>query len=1293
MTKELLAVGEMGHIEMVAAPSISIVIPTYQHLDLLKACIDSIALYTDLTLCEVVIVANGCTDGTVQYLEKLPRPFRHVVHAEPLGFTKATNIGIQMARGEYIILLNNDTVILPQPRNQWVDILLAPFRGSHKVGISGPVKFTVNRGGTRRTAIAFWCAMVKRELFEKLGPLDEAFSPGMGEDEDFSIKTELAGYALIQVPKDGSEEFGKGIPNQTFPIYHLGSGTFRDKDYSPIAKRNTKILEERYGRKGDRLEEIYNICLNHPSDINELFPVLRKYAEECPHITEFGVRGVFSTYAFLAARPKRYIGYDIEYNGNIEAAKTEAQSSGINFEFVKQDVLQADIEPTDLLFIDTLHTYKQLKAELARHSGKARKYILIHDVESFGRAGEDGGPGELQAIEEFLAVHPEWGVREHLRNSNGLMVLERREASQAALPAYTSGSLRVQETKISIVVPTAGYKWEQVLLRCLKAVDDYTDMSGKEVIVVANGAPREALNWLKSLTTVEGGRFRTLEFPERIGYIRAVNAGIAAAGGEYVITLDDDSFLQPQKRDDWIRILQEPFLKDPTVGAASPFATSYPDIGQVLHSGCTMYKKADLLKLNPPLFDEAFNPGYLGDEDLAIRIRKAGKRLVEVPEGHKAAYVDGYFQIRFPVVHMGDVNTMDKNGADRPLVAKNRVLLLERHGKPESPVKPIVPTNPKVSIIIPTYKQNFRVDGDQKIDILKENLKNLAVYTDLKERNVEVLVVCNGCRDGQEEYVRSLGEPFRVISFQDPLGYTKATNEGIKAATGDYLIFLNDDAVLLPQYKNQWLDFLIQPFLEDPKMGITGPLQLFDDYAGEDVIIGFCLCIKKSVMQEAMKETGGLLDEIYSPGSGEDIDLCVKVKRAGYKVRQVPEEGSHGFSHTNVGAFQIYHVNNQTFKDIEEYTRWIVKRNGKINMNRYNRNIRLNVGSGGCFIKGYLSVDLHDRRADIIADMTALDMPDNSVTEILCIHAIEHIPPYKVDSMLVDWLRILKPGGKIVLELPDVEDLCKRFIASTDFNDRWGVLNALYAPVNTTGEGSKTGEHDTEITSPHLYGYWPEELRQRLLRLGYVKVTFGKEKWEHPYPPNMHVEAWKEGQLAETSREEMPMAGLWNNEAPQPTPYGCDTTYRKAMDFLADCQTVEDWGCGSAYAKTFAKTGQTYVGVDASKSKYSDVVADLRYRRSNPEGILIRHILEHNWGWRKILENVLESAKKKIALIVFTPFGEETKSIATNWSEIPDLSFKKGDITGYFKGYEWREETLQTHTQYGQETIFYIERR
>ena len=141
------------------------------------------------------------------------------------------------------------------------------------------------------------------------------------------------------------------------------------------------------------LEEKINEIFKTPSDINEHIPTIIKYGQECNHITEMGVRGVLSTWAWLASAPKdKFIAYDLynpsKWGGDIQSVIDVANAYNINFEFIEADVLKIDIEETDLLFIDTWHHYNQLQAELTKHSCKVKKYICFHDTTSYAHHSE-----------------------------------------------------------------------------------------------------------------------------------------------------------------------------------------------------------------------------------------------------------------------------------------------------------------------------------------------------------------------------------------------------------------------------------------------------------------------------------------------------------------------------------------------------------------------------------------------------------------------------------------------------------------------------------------------------------------------------------------------------------------------------------------------------------------------------------------------------------------------------------------------------------------------------------------
>jgi hypothetical protein len=179
----------------------------------------------------------------------------------------------------------------------------------------------------------------------------------------------------------------------------------------------------------NQLQEIYDVLCNKPSDINEHLPTLKKYADECEHITEMGVRWVVSTYALLMGKPKKMISYDI--NGINWESIAEMVKIDTSFEFRVASTLDLEIEETDLLFIDTLHNYNQLNGELSLHGNKAKKYIIFHDTTTFEWIGESyedkmDEKGLWYAIEEFLETNPHWEILERFTNNNGLTILKRK---------------------------------------------------------------------------------------------------------------------------------------------------------------------------------------------------------------------------------------------------------------------------------------------------------------------------------------------------------------------------------------------------------------------------------------------------------------------------------------------------------------------------------------------------------------------------------------------------------------------------------------------------------------------------------------------------------------------------------------------------------------------------------------------------------------------------------------------------------------------------------------------------
>lgn len=187
------------------------------------------------------------------------------------------------------------------------------------------------------------------------------------------------------------------------------------------------------------IEEAFGHYCREPSDVREHLPLLRALAEDVSRndpaglapgwtIAEFGVRNVVSTWAFLAARPAKMVSVDIApRNEAIERCADVCRDAGQSWHFVQASTLELEPIQCDLLFVDTLHTYWQLSAELLRHEAGVRKWIALHDTETFGHSGEDGTlPGLQAAVAEFLQWQRGRWVHSLVRtNCNGLTVLRR----------------------------------------------------------------------------------------------------------------------------------------------------------------------------------------------------------------------------------------------------------------------------------------------------------------------------------------------------------------------------------------------------------------------------------------------------------------------------------------------------------------------------------------------------------------------------------------------------------------------------------------------------------------------------------------------------------------------------------------------------------------------------------------------------------------------------------------------------------------------------------------------------
>lgn len=282
---------------------------------------------------------------------------------------------------------------------------------------------------------------------------------------------------------------------------------------------------------------------------------------------------------------------------------------------------------------------------------------------------------------------------------------------------------------------------------------------------------------------------------------------------------------------------------------------------------------------------------------------------------------------------------------------------------------------------------------------------------------------------------------------------------------------------------------------------------------------------------------------------------------------------------------------------------------------------------------------------------------------------------YDMKAALATIYRILRPGGVLLATVPGISQ-----ISDDEWNPTWywslttNSAKRVFEEVFPPGNVDVASFGNVLAASSFLHGFADSELTRKEL-----------DFFDPEYPVTVTIKA----RTADHGLR-VPMADRWDYAGKEPFAYDEETSYRKGLEFLDGHGVVEDWGCGTAFAKRFLKSS-VYVGIDSSASDYVDVKVDLQEYRSQADCVFMRHVLEHNWGWRSILRNAVASFRRRMVLVVFTPFDErETK--LKSLDGIPDLALDKAEVLSHFDGLAVREEKLASDTEYGEETIFYVER-
>jgi len=242
-------------------PLVSVVILTHNNWPFSKACLESVIQRSDYPNLEVIVVDNASTDESRENLEKLqqqePR-LRVIFNESNIGFAAGNNLGIEAAKGEYIILLNNDTYVT----GGWLRGLIRPMQLNSEIGLVGPLTNNIGneqkvriaygnmqemevaaqrfvRSRLRQTTpvrrLAFFAVALRRRTIDLVGLLDERYGLGYFEDDDYCMRANEQGVKMV-------------IADDVFVHHHLSVsfstlGTLAGE----LMKRNRALFEERWG--------------------------------------------------------------------------------------------------------------------------------------------------------------------------------------------------------------------------------------------------------------------------------------------------------------------------------------------------------------------------------------------------------------------------------------------------------------------------------------------------------------------------------------------------------------------------------------------------------------------------------------------------------------------------------------------------------------------------------------------------------------------------------------------------------------------------------------------------------------------------------------------------------------------------------------------------------------------------------------------------------------------------------------------------------------------------------------
>ncbi len=905
-------------------PLYSIIIVTYNSLENIQACLESLrksaqgSMALSMSDQEIIVVDNNSRDGTQAFLSRQV-DVRTILNRDNHGFSKACNQGAEIANGEFLIFLNPDTLVTPLWAKEmakyfqdplvgavgpvsnyvaglqrldfnlppaWQSAKQFPGNGTMEIirNIAGILKEANSGKGILSKILIGFCLMMPKHLYATMGGMDENLFLG-NDDLDLSWRLCMGGKKLV-------------VASDVF-VFHEGQKSFKTEAKTHVdnlTQESTDALYKKlvahYGGADlvPTAMELWSIGWFSPS------PALIQEMKSKPKNAEANMK------TSLTEQPAwKNISVLIFIGDNITS---QGESKDITLLEKSLDTLPTRPGPDILV----LNCSGKSVAALAPESSKLR--ILDLGTECTAKQALEIAvnllPGShlifcLAGI-EFSTLFNHWLDKRDLT--------ELGEAKKLPLCKKEEGVNTIansQQTKNDEIVPAYAFICRKEWLRNIQSrLSDSTDNT-------------EYLTSL-GMSISEAHTAALHKNPIEPPWLTATEKILPKARKNFMMENQNSLLNESSKAGDTIALypdsLRIPMRAAHTIGFAGT-AAELPTI-------TGPFKVFDSKGVLVPLAEQDLiilrvTPEMIENLDLRIRnIKKLAKclnRLVLVFNGNEA--------LGTKITEAAPLYPIDltPNGIRAALLLAGFVVtsIKPYKGFPQPDLDDSslegwtqVESVPRVQ----TYNEEKLISivilGFNQVEYTKRCLESILKYT---RQKIELILVDNGSHDGTSAYFHSIPNA-KVIINATNLGVAKGWNQGMRLAKGEYILILNNDIIVGPD----WLENMVRLAESDPEIGLVGPRSNYiagpqivpnvpykvegeiQDFIGkwqkkndlssaEFVFVkGFCHLIPRRVFDKV-----GFYDERFGKGNFEDDDYCTRVHHHGFNALIANDSFIHHF--------------------------------------------------------------------------------------------------------------------------------------------------------------------------------------------------------------------------------------------------------------------------------------------------------------------------------------------------------------------------------------------------------------